>query len=67
MADTWTLNKKCEDLEEAVEQLQEIAHPPIFTQEMIDSLFKRIEILEDALGMNEDKKPAKSKKKKASA
>ena len=67
MADTWTLNKKCEDLEEAVEQLQEIAHPPIFTQEMIDSLFKRIEVLEETLGMREDDKPAKGKKKKASA
>ena len=67
MADTWTLNKKCEDLEEAVEQLQEIAHPPIFTSEMVKELFNRITVLEEALGMRDEEKPSKNRKKKASA
>jgi len=65
MSDTWTLNKKCEDLEEAVEQLQEIAHPPIFTQELVKDLFDRLTLIEETLGIRDTKKPGK--KKKASA
>ena len=65
MSDTWTLNKKCEDLEKDIEDLQKIAHEPVFTKEMLKAIHNRIVIIEEALGLNEEKKG--SKKKKASA
>ena len=46
MSDTWTLGKQLEDLKEDIKDLQEIAHEPIFTMELIDELFSRIDKLE---------------------
>ena len=46
MADTWSLGKQLEDVKEDIKDLQEIAHEPIFTRELIDELFSRIDKLE---------------------
>ena len=47
MADTWSLGKQLEDVKEDIKDLQEIAHEPIFTKELVDELFSRIDKLED--------------------
>ncbi len=46
MSDTWTLAKQLDDVKEDVKDLQEVAHAPIFTRELIDELFSRIDKLE---------------------
>ena len=45
MSDTWTLAKQLDDVKEDVKDLQEVAHAPIFTRELIDELFSRIDKL----------------------
>ena len=47
MCDTWTLSKQLEDVKEDVKNLQEIAHTPIFTKELVEELFSRIDKLEE--------------------
>ena len=46
MSDTWTLGKQVEDIKEDIKDLQDISHEPIFTAEMVDELFSRIDKLE---------------------
>ena len=62
MSDTWTLSKQLEDIKEDVKNLQEIAHSPIFTKELIEELFSRIDKLEErANNCSCGKKPVKAK------
>ena len=62
MSDTWTLSKQLEDVKEDVKDLQEIAHAPIFTKELVDELFSRIDRLEEKIvNCSCGKKPVKAK------
>ena len=49
MADTWSLGKQLEDVKEDIKDLQEVAHAPIFTRELIEELFSRIDKLEEKI------------------
>ena len=49
MSDTWTLGKQLEDVKEDIKYLQEVAHEPIFTKELIDALFSRLDALEEKI------------------
>ena len=61
MSDTWTLGKQLEDVKEDIKDLQEIAHSPIFTKEMVNELFNRIEKLEKNCTCGSSKPKAKAK------
>ena len=63
MSDTWTLGKQVEDIKEDIKDLQGIAHEPIFTREMVNELFNRI----DKLEKKSSSCPCGSKKAKAKA
>ena len=60
MSDTWTLGKQLEDVKEDIKDLQEIAHSPIFTEEMVNELFSRIEKLEKNCACGTNKAKAKA-------
>ena len=47
MADTWAIGKQLDDVKKDVRNLQEIAHEPIFTKELVEELFSRLDKLED--------------------
>ena len=49
MSDTWTLAKQLDDVKEDVKDLQRIAHEPIFTKELIEELFSRIDKMEEKI------------------
>ena len=46
MADTWTLNKKLDDIKDEISTLKDQAHEPIFTREMADEIIARLEKIE---------------------
>ena len=62
MADTWSIGKQLDDVKKDVRNLQEIAHEPIFTKELVEELFSRIDKLEErANNCSCGKKPVKAK------
>ena len=63
MSDTWTLAKQLDDVKEDIKDLQSIAHEPIFTRELIDELFSRIDEIEQKCDDCSCGKKAKSKSK----
>ena len=61
MADTWTLDKKIENLKEQVSSLQDQAHDPIFTRDMINEILARLDKIEEKLSTKKSKTSLKAK------